>query len=52
MINAHRISGQPKKFLIKIDKFNGGTATLINPARLPTRFAVESENLKMMEQEK
>ena len=45
MINAHRISGQPKKFLIKIDKFNGGTATLINPARLPTRFAVESENL-------
>ena len=33
------------EFNIKIDKFNGGTATLINPARLPTRFAVESVNL-------
>ncbi len=32
-------------FSIKLDKFRGGTATLINPARLPPHFAVESVNL-------
>jgi hypothetical protein len=43
---APKISGQStKNFLIKIDKFTGGTATLINPARLDPRFAVQSINL-------
>lgn len=43
---APRVSGSAQKqFLIKIDDFKGGTATLINPARLSTKFAVESVNL-------
>ncbi|RMD45207.1 MAG: hypothetical protein D6831_03850 [Aquificota bacterium] len=35
----------PKEFLIKLDRFRGGSNTLLNPARLRKDFAVEINNL-------
>ncbi len=34
-----------KQYNVKIDKMNGGTNTIINPARLDAKYAVESVNL-------
>lgn len=36
---------QSKEFFMKIDKFVGGTQTLINSARIDKHFAIESANL-------
>ena len=41
VIHANRTA----RYLLKLDKFRGGTNTLVNPARLAPHFAAESNNL-------
>lgn len=38
-------SSSIKQYNVKVDKFNGGTQTVINAARLDSKYAVESVNL-------
>ena len=40
-----RTQPSAKELLVTIDKFNGGTNTLVDQSRLAPKFAVQSNNL-------